>query len=139
MEQIEIAELMRRLGAFWDKVYSRCDGFYDEYDRGYAEMENEPFECDLSAVKIRAEDGGIAVDYSAAHVYNMCTNSCGEDADEEAHGQCDERCLEEAEANAKSVFDAYREVVDRWAKKRGVPYTEELRRDGLNFTLIFRI
>jgi hypothetical protein len=133
-----IAELMRRLGAFWDKVYSRCDEFYDEYDSGSAEIDNEPFECNLSMARVRAEDGGgIAIDYSAAHVYSMCANFCEDDADEE---QCNERCLEEAEANAKSVFAVYRSLVDKWAKKRGVSYTEELRRnDGLNFTLVFRI
>jgi hypothetical protein len=131
-------ELMRRLDAFWGRAYDICNEFYDEYDRGYEELENEPFECDLSAARMRAKDGGgIAIDYNAAYVYDACTASCAQEEDGEA--QCDERCLEEAEDSAKSVLDAYRRVIDKWAKKRGVSYTEELKRGGLDFTLAVRI
>ncbi len=40
-------ELMQLLSAFWNKAYDKCEEFYDGYDRGYEELENEPFECDL--------------------------------------------------------------------------------------------
>lgn len=137
------SELAKRLDALWGRAYDICGEFYEDYDRGYAELENEPFECELSSARIRTDGDMITIDYSAAHVYNACTNSCGpydeeEDADE-AYRNCEERCLEEAEKAAKRVFGEYREVVERWAKKRGVKYTEELKRDELNFTLTIRI
>jgi hypothetical protein len=130
-------ELMRRLDAFWGRAYDICNEFYDEYDRGYEELENEPFECNLSTARIRAEDGGIAIDYNAAHVYNACTAYCAQEEDGEA--QCNERCLEEAKDSAKSVLNAYKRVIDKWAKKRGVSYTEELKCGGLDFTLVVHI
>jgi len=139
-----VKELMKRLDAFWNKAHGICDEFYEDYDRGYAELENEPFECDVSLARVRVEEGDkISIDYSAVHIYDACINSCGpydeeEDADE-AYRNCEERCLEEAEKAAKRVLGEYREVVERWAKKRGVKYTEELKRDELNFTLTIRI
>jgi hypothetical protein len=139
-----VNELMKRLDAFWSKAHDICGEFYEDYDRGYAELENEPFECELSSARIRVEEGDkISIDYSAVHIYDACVNSCGpydeeEDADE-VYRNCEERCLEEAEKAAKRVLGEYREVVERWAKKRGVKYTEELKRDELNFTLTIRI
>jgi len=137
-----VKELMKRLDAFWDRAYDICGEFYEDYDRGYAELENEPFECELSSARIRVEEGDkISIDYSAVHIYDACINSCGpydeeEDADDR---NCEERCLEEAEKAAKRVLGEYREMVERWAKKRGVKYTEELKRDELNFTLTISI
>jgi hypothetical protein len=140
-----VAELMRRLDAFWSKARDVCNEFYYDYDRGYAELENEPFECEVSSARIRVEDGDmISIDYSAVHVYDLCTNYCGPYDEEkvnvdEAYKQCEELCLEEAEKVARGVLNEYKKVIEKWAEKRGVAYTEELRRDELNFTLIIKL
>jgi hypothetical protein len=139
-------ELIKRLDALWDKAYDKCNLFYEEYERGYEELENEPFDCELSRVRIhRLEDGdGVAIDYSAAHIYDACTSHCGPYDEEEvnverAYTRCKETCLEDAESYARSVINEYRRAVEKWAKRRGAAYTEELKRDELNFTLIIRL
>jgi hypothetical protein len=140
-------ELMKQLDALWDKAYDKCNRFYEEYERGYEELENEPFDCELSSARIRRIEGGdgVAIDYSAAHIYDACvSHRCGpydeEEVDvERAYARCREACLEDAESYAKSVIDEYRRAVERWAKRRGVAYAEELKRDELNFTLIIRL
>ncbi len=140
-----VAELMRRLDTFWNKAYDKCDDFYYDYDRGYEELENEPLECELSSAKIRRLEDGVAIDYSAAHIYDSCYYYyCGpydeEEVNvEEAYARCREACLEDAESFARRVIGEYRRVIERWAKKRGVSYTEELLRDELNFTLIIKL
>jgi len=141
-ETTPVAELMRRLDAFWSKARDVCDEFYYDYDRGYAEPENEPLECEVSSARIRVEDGDmISIDYSAVHVYDLCTNHCGPYDEEKvnvdrAYARCREACLEDAERVARAVLGEYRRVIEKWAKKRGVAYTEELKRDELNFTLV---
>lgn len=141
----DVKDLIKHLDAFQSKAHNICDEFYEDYEHGHAELENEPFECDLSAARIRVEEGNrISIDYSAVHVYNLCTNSCGPYDEEkvnlyETYRNCEETCLEEAEDNARSVLNRYRRVIERWAKKRGVTYTEELKRDELNFTLTIHI
>jgi len=138
-----VTELMKRLDAFWNKADSACGEFYEDYERGYAELENEPFECDVSSARIHVDGDKIVIDYSAVHAYNICANFCGpyddEENPDEAHAQCRETCLEEAESNARAVLDEYRKVIEKWAKKRGVAYAEELKRDELNFTLIIKL
>jgi hypothetical protein len=140
-----VMELMKRLDAFWNKADVECYEFYEDYDRGYAELENEPLECDVARAKMRIVEGDkIAIDYSAVHVYDMCTNFCGpydeEDVNvDEAYAQCREACLEDAESYARRVINEYRRVIDKWAKKRGIAYTEELKRDELNFTLTIKL
>jgi len=138
-----VSELMKRLDAVWGKAYDECDLFYEEY----AELENEPFDCEVSRARIRRlEDGdGVAIDYSAAHIYEECASyHCGPYDEEDvnvdmAYAQCRETCLEDAERYARSVINEYRRAIERWAKKRGVEYKEELLRDELNFTLIIRL
>jgi hypothetical protein len=135
------------LDAFWSKVYDRCNWFYEEYERGYEELENEPFDCELTRARIHRLEGGdgVAVDYSAAHIYDACVSyHCGpydeEEVDvERAYARCREACLEDAESYARRVIDEYRRVVEKWAKKRGAAYTEELKRDELNFTLVVKL
>ncbi len=140
-----VAELMKRLDAFWNRAYDTCDDFYYDYDRGYEEIENEPFECEVSRARMRRVEDGIAIDYSAVHIYDSCyAYGCGPYDEEEvdvdrAYAQCREACLEDAENYARRVLGEYRRAVERWAKKRGVSYTEELKRDGLTFTLTVRI
>jgi len=140
-----VRELAKRLDAFWNKAYNTCIEFFDSYDRGYAELENEPLECEVSSARMRIEEGDkISIDYSAVHIYDSCISySCGpydeEENPEEAYMQCRETCLEEAERVARAVLGEYRRVIERWAKKRDVKYTEELKRDELNFTLIIKL
>jgi len=140
-ETTPVTELAKHLDKLWGKARDICDEFYEEYDRGYEELENEPFECELSNARIRVEDGGrIAVDYSAVHVYDACVAyACGPYDEEEnvdrAYARCRETCLEDAEDHAKRVLGEYRRSIKRWARKRGFAYTEKLRRDELNFTL----
>jgi hypothetical protein len=140
-----VTELAKHLDKLWSKARDVCDEFYEEYDRGYEELENEPFECELSNAGIRVDDGDrIAVDYSAVHVYNSCVAyACGPHDEEKvnvdrAYARCREACLEDAEDHAKRVLGEYRRVIARWARKRGINYTEELRRDELNFTLVVK-
>jgi hypothetical protein len=139
-------ELLKRLDALWSKAHDICNSFYYDYDRGYEELENEPFECEVAAARIRIGEEGnrISIDYNAVHVYDLCTNYCGPYDDEdvnvdEAYRNCEELCLEEAERVARAVLGEYRRAVEKWAKKRGVKYTEELKRDEFNFTLTIRI
>ncbi len=140
-----VAELIKRLDSFWSRAYDECDEFYYEYDRGYEEIENEPFECEVSNARIRRVEDGIAIDYSAVHIYDSCyAYGCGPYDDEEvdvdmAYAQCRESCLEDAESYARRVINEYRKVVEKWAKKRGVAYKEELLRDELNFTLVIKL
>jgi hypothetical protein len=146
-----VTEVLRLLDAFWSRAHDRCDEFYDDYDHGYAELENEPFDCEVAAARIRrvGEEGDkISIDYNAIHIYNACTGySCGPsytedmevDYDAEAHKSCEEKCLEEVEQVANTVFNEYRRVIEKWAKKRKVKYTEELKRDEFNFTLTIHI
>jgi hypothetical protein len=141
------AELVKYLNKFWSRAYDECEWFYEEYRTGYAELENEPLECELSRARIRRlEDGdGVAVDYSAAHIYDSCYYySCGPYDDEEvnadkAYAECSESCLEDAENYARLVLGEYRRAVEKWARKRGVAYKEELLRGGLNFMLIIKL
>ncbi len=140
-----VAELIKRLDAFWNRAYDTCDDFYYDYDRGYEEIENEPFECEVSRARMRRVEDGIAIDYSAVHIYDSCyAYGCGPYDEEEvnvdeAYKQCEESCLEEAERHAKRVLGEYKRVIEKWAKKRGIAYTEEILRDELNFTLIIKL
>ena len=145
--QNAVEELVKYLNKFWDKAYDECDWFYEEYRMGHAELENEPLECEVSNARIRRlEDGdGVAIDYSAAHIYDSCYYySCGPYDDEEvnvdeAYAECRESCLEDAESYARRVLGEYRRAIEKWAKKRGVAYKEELLRDELSFTLIIKL
>jgi hypothetical protein len=142
-----VADLMKYLHKLWSRAHDECEWFYEEYRMGHAELENEPFDCDLSRARIgRTEDGnGVVIDYSAVHIYDSCyAYGCGPYDEEEVnvdeeYKQCEESCLEETERYAKSVLNEYKKVIERWAKKRGVAYTEELLRDELNFRLIIKL
>jgi hypothetical protein len=147
-QKSDVTELLKRLDTFWSRARDICDEFYYDYEHGYEDsLESEPFECDLSAARIRRvgeDDDKISIDYNAVHVYNACTGSCGpydeEEVNvEEAYRNCEESCLEEVERVANTVFNEYRRVIERWAKKHGVKYTEELKRDEFNFTLTIHI
>jgi len=141
------AELAEYLDKFWRRSYDECNSFYDDYDRGYEELENEPLECEVSRSRIRVNEDGdrVAVDYSAVHIYNACASYyCGPYDEEEAnieraYARCKESCLEDAESYARRVLGEYRRAIEKWAKKRGVAYKEELLRDELNFTLIIKL
>ena len=107
-------ELLKRLDALWSKAHDIWNSFYYDYDRGYEELENEPFECEVSAARIRIGEEGnkISIDYSAVHVYDLCTNYCGPYDDEdvnvdEAYKNCEELCLEEAENWFEHVFNVF--------------------------------
>ena len=128
------AELVEAL----EKAHRACywlmqDELYEVITHTQHTLYREPTECDLASVKIRRGGNEILITYDASFV-------CADDEDEEecgeeAHGGDDEQCLREAEELAMLTLNGYRRLIAKWAKELDISYAEELKRDGLTFTL----
>jgi hypothetical protein len=123
-----------------EKAHHACywlmqDELYDVIVDTQHTLYREPTECDMASVKIRRGGNEILITYDAS-------GACGDDPDddeeegvEEARDGDEEQCLREAEELAMLTLNEYRRLISKWANELGISYAEELKRDGLTFTL----
>jgi hypothetical protein len=127
------AELEKAL----EKAHHACfwlmqDELYEVVVQTAHTLYRKPTECDLASVEIRRGGNEILITYDASFV---CADEDEEEDGEEARGGDEEQCLREAEELATLTLNEYRKLISKWAEELGVSYVEELKRDGLTFTL----
>jgi len=120
-----------------EKVHHACywlmqDEFYEVIVDTQHTLYRKPTECELASVKIRRGVDEILIAYDASFV---CAGEDEEEDGEEARIGDEEQCLREAEELAMLTLNEYRKLIAKWARELGISYVEELKRDGLSFTL----
>jgi hypothetical protein len=121
------AELEKAL----EKAHHACswlmqDELYEVVVQTAHTLYRKPTECDLASVEVRRGGDEILITYDASFV-------CADEDEEEDGGE--EQCLREAEELAMLTLDEYRKLISKLAEELGISYAEELKRDGLTFTL----
>ena len=135
---ILLDQLYAELKEASEKAHHACfwlmqDELYEVVKYTHHMLYRKPTECDLASVRIRRGENEISIIYDAS---GACVDEGEEEDSEEAHGGNEERCLrEEAEELAMLTLNEYRKLIAKWAKELDVSYAEELKRDGLTFTL----
>ncbi len=135
--------LYAKLAETLEKAHYACfwlmqDELYEVVEHTHHVLYREPSDCDMASVKIRRGGNEILITYDAG-------GECADDPDDEEDyeeargGDEEEQCLREAEEIATMTLDEYRRLMAKWAEELGISYTEELKRDGLTFTLAIRI
>jgi hypothetical protein len=129
--------LYAELAEALEKAHHACywfmqDELYDVVVDTQHTLYREPTECDLASVKIRRDGNEISIIYDAS---GACADEGEEEDGGEARGGDEEQCLREAEELATLTLNKYRKLIAEWAKELGISYAEELKRDGLTFTL----
>jgi len=127
--------LYAKLAEALEKAHNACfwlmqDELYEVIKHTHYALYREPTDCDLASVKIRHGGNEILITYDAGGV-------CADDEEDggEASGGEEEQCLRETEEIATLTLDEYRRLAAKWANELGISYAEELKRDGLTFTL----
>jgi len=121
-----------------EKAHHACywfmqDELYDVVVDTQHTLYREPTECDLASVKMHHDGSEISIIYDAS---GACADYEDEEEDGgEARGGDEEQCLREAEELATLTLNGYLRLISEWAKELGISYAEELKRDGLTFTL----
>ncbi len=141
MMNAPLDRLYAELSEALEKAHYACfwlmqDEFYEVIKHTQHVLYREPTECDLASVKIRRGGNEISITYDAS---GACADDDEEEDSGEARGGEEEQCLREAEEIATLTLDEYRRLIAKWAKELGISYAEELKRDGLTFTLTVRI
>ncbi len=127
--------LLRRLYEELEKMYHACIRLLEYELHDVVEHEHHmmgmPTECDLAAVKIRSRGNELSITYDASV---LCIADAEEDVEEVGGGE--EECPGEEDLRiAWQTLNEYRKLIAEWAKELGISYSEELKRDGLTFTL----